>query len=132
MIYLPDTNTLSAYMRGNDAALVRKMQEVFAELRLSVVVLAEREFGVTKGISAHARIQLATLSQTIPVESFTRDDCIHYAAVRHDLENRGLGIGPMDTLIAAHALRLSATLITRNVREFARVNGLKVDNWHQA
>ena len=47
----------------------------------------------------------------------------------HDLESRGVGIGPMDTLIAAQALRLGATVITRNVREFGRVPGLKVENW---
>jgi tRNA(fMet)-specific endonuclease VapC len=45
------------------------------------------------------------------------------------LEARGAGIGSMDTMIAAQALRLGATLITRNTREFRRVPGLKVENW---
>ncbi len=129
MIYLPDTNAISAYMRGDNAQLVARMQEHFGELCLSVIVLAEREFGVTKGTNAYARLKLAELAQTLPVESFSRDDCTHYAAIRHDLESRGLGIGPMDTLIAAQALRLGATLVTRNVGEFSRVNGLKVENW---
>lgn len=129
MIYLPDTNAVSAYMRGDNPGLVAKMQEHFGELCLSVIVLAEREFGVTKGTNAHARLRLAELAQTIPVETFTRDDCTHYAAIRHDLESRGQGIGPMDTLIAAQALRLGATVVTRNVREFGRVAGLKVENW---
>lgn len=131
MIYLPDTNAISAYMRGDNAALIAKMQEHFGELCLSVIVLAEREFGVTKGTSAHARLKLAELAQTLPVEAFSRDDCTHYAAIRHDLEARGLGIGPMDTLIAAQALRLGATLVTRNVREFSRISGLKVENWQE-
>lgn len=131
MIYLPDTNAVSAYMRGDNQQLVAKMQEHFGELCLSVIVLAEREFGVTKGTSAHARLKLAELAQTLPVETFTRDDCTHYAAIRHDLESRSLGIGPMDTLIAAQALRLGATLVTRNVREFSRVSGLKVENWQE-
>jgi tRNA(fMet)-specific endonuclease VapC len=129
MIYLPDTNAVSAYMRGDNPGLVAKMQEHFSELCLSVIVLAEREFGVTKGTNAHARLKLAELSQILPVETFTRDDCTHYAAIRHDLESRGQGIGPMDTLIAAQALRLGATVVTRNVREFGRVAGLKVENW---
>jgi tRNA(fMet)-specific endonuclease VapC len=131
MIYLPDTNAVSAYMRGGSAALVAKMQEHFGELCLSVIVLAEREFGVTKGTNAHARLMLAELAQTLPVEAFTRDDSTHYAAIRHDLESKGAGIGPMDTLIAAQALRLGATVVTRNVREFSRVSGLKVENWHE-
>lgn len=129
MSYLPDTNAVSAYMRGDNPKLVARMQEHFGELCLSVIVLAEREFGVTKGTSAHARLKLAELAQTLPVEAFTRDDSTHYAAIRHDLEARGLGIGPMDTLIAAQALRLGATVVTRNTTEFSRVNGLKVENW---
>ena len=129
MKYLPDTNAIPAYMRGDNAPLDAKMQEHFGELCLSVIVLAEREFGVTKGTSAHARLKLAELAQVLPVEPFTRDDSTHYAAIRHDLESRGLGIGPMDTLIAAQALRLGATLVTRNVGEFSRVTGLRVENW---
>jgi tRNA(fMet)-specific endonuclease VapC len=38
-------------------------------------------------------------------------------------------IGPLDLLIAAHALHLGATLITNNVKEFSRVPDLKIDNW---
>ena len=49
MIYLPDTNAVSAYMRGDNPKLVEKMKDSFGELCLSVIVLAEREFGVTKG-----------------------------------------------------------------------------------
>lgn len=131
MIYLPDTNAFSAYMRGDNLKLVEKMRDSFGELCLSVIVLAEREFGVTKGTNANARLKLAELAQTLPVEPFTRDDSTHYAAIRHDLEARGVGIGPMDTLIAAQALRLGATVVTRNVRELERVSGLKVENWQE-
>ena len=129
MIYLPDTNTLSAYMRGEPAKLVQRLQDGFADLRLSVVVLAEREFGVTKGNSAQARLMLARLAELMPIEPFTREDATHYAAIRHDLEARGQGIGPMDTMIAAQARRLGATVVTRNMREFQRVPGLRVENW---
>lgn len=129
MIYLPDINAISAYMRGGNPKLTEKMTAAFGELRLSVIVLAEREFGVTKGVNAHARLMLAELAQTLPVEAFTRQDSTHYAAIRHDLEARGAGIGPMDTLIAAQALRLGAVIVTRNVSEFSRVPGLKVENW---
>jgi tRNA(fMet)-specific endonuclease VapC len=131
MIYLPDTNAISAYMRGDNLKLVEKMRDSFGELCLSVIVLAEREFGVTKGTNADARLKLAELAQTLPVEPFTRDDSTHYAAIRHDLEARGAGIGPMDTLIAAQAMRLGATVVTRNVREFERVSGLKIENWQE-
>jgi tRNA(fMet)-specific endonuclease VapC len=129
MIFLPDTNAVSAYMRGDNPRLVDKMRNSFGELCLSVIVLAEREFGVARGSNSNARLKLAELARTLPVEPFTRDDSTHYAAIRHDLEARGAGIGPMDTLIAAQALRLGATVVTRNTREFGRVTGLKVENW---
>jgi tRNA(fMet)-specific endonuclease VapC len=131
MIYIPDTNTLSTYMRGDNPGLVARMQAAFSELRLSVIVLAEREFGVTKGNRSHARLLLAALAQDLPVEPFTREDCSHYAVIRHELEAVGLGIGPMDTLIAAQAMRLGAAVVTRNVREFGRVPNLAVVNWHE-
>ena len=131
MLYLPDTNAISAYMRGSAAALVARMQAAFVreELRLSVIVLAEREFGVIKGGNAAQRKKLQALEQLLVVEPFTREDARRYATIRHQLESRGQGIGPFDTLIAAQALRLGATVVTRNVREFSRVSGLLVENW---
>ncbi len=48
---------------------------------------------------------------------------MHYGEIRVDLEKRGLVIGPLDLLIAAHARRLGATLITANIGEFQRVEG---------
>jgi tRNA(fMet)-specific endonuclease VapC len=53
----------------------------------------------------------------------------HYATMRAELDRRGQPIGPNDLLIAAHALALDATLVTDNVREFSRVEGLAVENW---
>ena len=131
MLYLPDTNAISGYMRGNVETLVTRMQAAFMrdELRLSVFVLAEREFGVIEGGSAAQRRKLQSLEQLLTVEPFTREDARRYATIRHQLESRGQGIGPFDTLIAAQALRLGATVVTRNVREFGRVSGLLVENW---
>ncbi|MEB3331802.1 MAG: PIN domain-containing protein [Synechococcaceae cyanobacterium] len=49
--------------------------------------------------------------------------------LRSDVERKGTPIGALDTLIAAHALSLQATLVTNNLREFERVPGLLLDNW---
>jgi tRNA(fMet)-specific endonuclease VapC len=54
---------------------------------------------------------------------------IFYAELRTDLEKRGQIIGPMDMMIAAHALSLEATLVTHNTREFRRVKGLRLEDW---
>ena len=52
-----------------------------------------------------------------------------YGTIRATLEAAGTPIGPLDTLIAAHALSIDATVVTANVREFKRVPGLRVENW---
>jgi tRNA(fMet)-specific endonuclease VapC len=130
MTYLPDTNAVSAYLRGTDASLVAHFQSAFAEIRLSVIVVAEREFGFVHGIQGsrlHARFD--ELLGLVSVEPLTREDARLYAAIRSALEKKQQGIGPMDTLIAAQALRLGATVVTHNIREFRRVPHLKVEDW---
>jgi tRNA(fMet)-specific endonuclease VapC len=135
MIFLPDTNAFSAYLAGRSPALVVRMQTEFAagSLRLSVMVMAELEFGAEK-----ARAQLGTtkfvrrvevLRKQLEVEPLGSDFPQSYARVRAHLESTDLKIGDRDTIIAAHALAVRATLVTRNIREFARVPGLVVENW---
>jgi tRNA(fMet)-specific endonuclease VapC len=136
MIFLPDTNAFSAYLAGRSPALVVRMQTEFAagSLRLSVMVMAELEFGAEK-----ARAQLGTtkfvrrvemLRKQLEIEPLGPDFPRSYARVRAHLESAGRKIGDRDTIIAAHALAVRATLVTRNIREFARVPGLVVENWH--
>ena len=133
MIFLPDTNAVSAYLRGTDAGLLARMQAEFSRLRLSALVVAEREFGIVHHASGQRfQKRFAELLASVPVEPFTREDAAHYARLRSALEKRGQGIGPIDTLIAAQALRLGATVVTHNLREFRRVPGLKVEDWQAA
>ena len=129
-LYLPDTNAISVFLRGGDEALTARMLQEFAHLRLSALVVAEREFGIIQHSAGQRyRSRFEQLVATLPVEPFTRADAALYARIRASLEKRGQGIGPMDTLIAAQALRLDATIVTRNVREFSRVSGLRCENW---
>ncbi len=133
MIYLPDTNALSAYLRGTDAGLVTRFQTEFPRLRLSVLVVAEREFGFRHGAAGPRQLQkFQQLVELIPIEPFTRADAAAYARLRAMLEKQGQPIGPMDNLIAAQTLRLDATLVTHNLREFRRVPGLKCESWQTA
>ena len=135
MIFLPDTNAFSAYLSGRSAVLSERMRLEFAagSLRLSVMVMAELEFGAEK-----ARVQLGTTRFVRRVESLRAQfDVVplgadfprSYARVRTLLEAAGRKIGDRDTIIAAHAFVLGATLVTRNDGEFSRVAGLTVENW---
>jgi len=67
----------------------------------------------------------------IPLEivAFDQAAATLYGSIRSDLEGRGIVIGAMDMLIAAHALSLGVTLISNNVREFSRIANLSLENW---
>jgi len=130
VIYLPDTNAVSNFLRGNNPALTARMHQEFPSLRLSALVVAEREFGILHHRSGlKYRRAFEALVSSVPIEVFSREDAAHYAGLRSYLEKRGQGIGPIDTLIAAQALRLGATVVTHNVKEFSRVPGLHVEDW---
>jgi len=109
----------------------RKHATAGDEVALSAITVAELEFG------AHGRdeseAERGAVRRAIgPFKQlpFDADECAtRYGAVRHHLEAAGKPIGSLDTLIAAHALALAATLVTNNTREFARVPGLKCENW---
>ncbi len=137
MTYLPDTNAFSAYLAGKSATLTERMRTEFAagSLRLSVMVMAELEFGAEK-----ARLQFGTTRFTRRVESLRSQLEVEplgpefpcaYARIRAQLESAGKKIGDRDTIIATHALLLGATLVTRNRAEFSRVPGLLNENWEQ-
>jgi tRNA(fMet)-specific endonuclease VapC len=135
MIYLPDTNAFSAYLAGRSPQLTKRMRGAFeaGELRLSVMILAELAFGAEKirarlGDTRFAR-RVDALRKQIEIEPLGADFSDYYAKVRAHLESTGWKIGDRDTIIAAHALAIGAVMVTRNVDEFARVPGLRVENW---
>jgi len=95
----------------------------------SIVVAAELRYGAEKSTSRKIadRVDLVLNAlNVLPLESPA--DRI-YARIRHQLTQRGAPIGPNDLLIAAHVLALDLTVVTANEGEFARVSGLKVENW---
>ena len=126
-----DTNICIAIIRCQPPqALKRFRNYAVGEICISWVTLAELEFGVAK--SRHAEKNRAALDEfLLPLEiaGFDRATARSYGRVRADLEKKGRPIGALDMMIAAHALSLGVTLVTINVREFARIKGLTVDNW---
>jgi tRNA(fMet)-specific endonuclease VapC len=97
---------------------------------ISSITLAELRFGVAN--SDRPARNLAALSKVVAplvVAFFDAQAATVYGDVRANLERHGLSIGPLDTLIAAHALSLGTVLVTNNVREFRRVKGLRIKNW---
>jgi len=133
--YLLDTNVISHVMR-NPMGLVaqrifgREEHEGNSGVCTSLVVQCELLFGLHKLPNPKWERQYHRAMASITVEPLGQDVVAHYATVRAYLEAQGQPIGPNDTLIAAHALALGATLVTADA-EFTRVPGLKVENWLQ-
>ena len=136
MPYLLDTNIIEAWARRNNPALMAKMLAAApADLAVSVLVEHELRYGFASRVADPAAPvtkswplieQLLALIPSLPL---TRPIANRAAELRSDLAAAGTPIDPYDLLIAATALEHGATLVTNNVREFARVPGLIVEDW---
>lgn len=127
---LLDTNICIYIINAKPPEVLARFQRFrLGEIGISSVVAAELAYGVVKSGSARNRYALEMF--LTPLETLPFDDKAFwaYADLRAKLELQGRPIGAMDTMIAAHALSLDAILVTHNTREFARVDGLRLENW---
>jgi tRNA(fMet)-specific endonuclease VapC len=130
-MYALDTNTVLDYFRGKGEVAKNLLATQPGEVALPAVVAYEVWVGVLGSQNAKRRqLQYEQFLSTVEVLAFDSVVARRAAELRRALERRGEGIGPMDTLIAATALTHHATLVTRNQREFSRVQGLKLVDWH--
>jgi tRNA(fMet)-specific endonuclease VapC len=128
--YLLDTNIVSDLARHPAGRVARKIAEVGTEnIAISVVVACEIRFGMAKGVSPRLLDNLEGILGEIEVLPLDPPVEREYADIRATLERAGTPIGPNDLLIAAHARLLGMTLVSANLDEFARVQGLAVENW---
>ena len=109
--------------------LARFHQYRLGEIGICSVVAAELAYGVAKSQSARNRAALEMFLAPLDILPFDTQAMWAYGDLRANLERQGTPIGSLDTMIAAHALSLDATLVTHNTREFARVSGLRLENW---
>ena len=130
MRYLLDTNAVIAAL--NDAAGTvgaRLRREATADIGVSAVVMHELYFGAYRSAKLERNLGLvdALRLEVVPLD---REDARHAGEVRAGLAALGIPIGAYHLLIAGQARARGLTLVTRNVREFSRVPGLAIENWH--
>lgn len=132
MKYLLDTNVLSDFARGDRGVMTRLRQEAPSQLAVSVITEMEVEYGLARNPSLAPRVHEAmrTLLGAISVLPFEREDARVAGQLRASLNRQGTPIGAYDLLLAACALRRGLELVTHNAREFARVGGLGLEDWH--
>ena len=131
MTYLLDTDTCIYLIRRKPSSVVDAVERIRAEeIAVSSITVAELEYGAS-GSMFPDRNRMALLGFLAPftVLDFDRRAAAIYGATRHALEKAGTPIGGLDTLLAAQALADGLVLVTNNVKEFQRVEGLRVENW---
>jgi len=131
--YLIDTDTcIFAINRraGYERVLARMDGLLYGQVLISIVTLCELEAGIAKSARQdHNRHRVEHFIARLEVALLDEPVAKRYGDVRAFLERRGKQIGPMDTLIAAHALSLGAVLVSNNTKEFSRVPSLRLQNW---
>lgn len=129
--FLLDTDICVQLLRGQAPQLYKRLRRLKVdEVAISSITLGELQYGLAKSARpAHHEALLAQFLAPLAIAIFDARAAEVYGKVRTALERQGNPIGPLDTLIAAHALSLGCTLVTCNEREFRRVEGLVVENW---
>ena len=129
--HLLDTNAVIALLTGRSPRLIDKVtSSPVGSLALPAIVVHELYFGAYRSARIEHNLEtLRLLIADIPVLDFDTQDAIVSGEIRAGLANSGRPIGPYDVLIAGQAKARRLTLVTNNVGEFERVEGLQVEDW---
>jgi len=129
--YLLDTCAVSDFVRGDPSTLARVKNTHPQHLAVSSITLMEVEYGLMLKPSTASRLRdvLDSFFSSIDVLPFDSGMAGLAASLRSSLRRSGRPIGAYDLLIAATALERQCVLVTSNTREFARIDGLKLEDW---
>ena len=128
MTHVLDTNAASGLVKGDSKILTRMRTGSRLNYAVSVIVMSELWFGAFK--SPQSRVLIDRLQALdLPLLTFEHDDARCAGEIRNILRQAGTPIGPYDVPIAGQALARNLTVVTHNTREFARVPGLRVEDW---
>jgi len=128
--WMVDTDTCIAIIKGHAGAIKKLRGKSIGQVGISAITLSELSFGAAKSSRPEqALAALAEFTLALEVAAFDAELASVYGSVRASLAKRGTPTGPLDTLIGSHALALDITLVTRNTREFSRIERLRLEDW---
>ena len=129
---LYDSDYCISFMRAKVGLSPGSAAQTLGAIKISVITLFELWTGVHKCSQPAKELQkLNHFLIGTTTMAMDEADARRAAKIRAHLESKGQVIGPYDLLIAAQALEHGMTVVTRNVREFSRVPGLKIDDWNK-
>jgi tRNA(fMet)-specific endonuclease VapC len=133
-MYLLDTNICIYAINNRNENLLKAIYAKSKKgILISSLTVAELEYGVEN--SQHIeknRVAMLKFLTLFKVLNFTDSDAVQYGKLKARLKKMGNIIGPIDMLIAAQGLSNGLILVTNNVKEFSRINGLKIEDWSKA
>ena len=131
MLYILDTNACIGIIKNTPVLLRHRLFQLdVSQVAISAITLYELEYGVCHSQQvARNRANLDAFLQYIQILEWKEDQSREAALVRCELAKLGKPIGHYDTLIAAHARSLKATIVNHNVGEFGRVDKLLIEDW---
>jgi tRNA(fMet)-specific endonuclease VapC len=128
--FMLDTNICIRVLRDRPPSARKRFNAEADGLCISAVTLGELLHGAAKSDRAAAmRHEVDRLTARLEVLPFDEDAAGHYGDIRADLERRGCAIGPYDLMIAGHARSRGLVVVTGNLGEFRRVDGLRCEDW---
>lgn len=130
LAYLLDTNIVIYVIKRKPVEVLATFNANAARMAISVVTLAELLHGAEKSSRPAANLAVVEdFASRLEVLPYTDKAAQHYGQIRAELERTGQPIGVNDLHIAAHARSEGLILVTNNQAEFARVAGLRMENW---
>lgn len=134
MRWMLDTATCIAVIKKRPESALKKLRgKSIGQVGISSITLGELAFGASKSSrSAESHAALNEFLLPLEVADFDYRAAMQYGEVRASLTRDGTPIGPLDTLIAAHAAAIEAILVTQNTREFGRIDALRLEDWLKA
>jgi tRNA(fMet)-specific endonuclease VapC len=128
--YMLDTNLCIRVLRDRPATLRDRFNAEAEGLCISTIILTELLHGAEKSAKPlENRREVERFAARLEVLPFDDEAAQHAANIRAVLERQGLPIGGYDLLIAGHARSLGLVVVTGNLREFTRVDGLRAEDW---
>jgi len=128
--WMLDTDTCIAIIKKHPIALKKLRGKSIGQVGISSITLGELAFGAEKSSRPEdARAALDEFLLALEIVAFEEHAAMRYGEVRGSLARRGKPIGPLDTLIGSHAHVMDVVLVTHNTREFAQIEGLRLEDW---
>ncbi len=130
LTYMLDTNICIYVMKSYPLELRDKFNALAEQLCISSITLGELHYGAEK--SARRADNLTAIEHFVArldVLPFAEKAAVHYGQVRAELERAGTPSGPHDIQIGGHARSEGLIVVTNNMREFARMPGVRAENW---